>query len=203
MFKKAVLSVLIVASASQAFALEYTEHTDGFGTRLQKEIFEWVYYGKSLIMVAPIVEFVGTQKAKATVNAGINDAQFFQNHVASAQRGELADLIYKNVVIHVRPDEIVTRSEQIDASSSARHDVVVDSSSGTVVTGEYDAVFYKINGRTLISDELSDAHMAAKNLIFNNVIELPASISSAKAASDAVILNNLMIYYARSNSELL
>jgi hypothetical protein len=199
MFKKAVLSVLIVASASQAFAVDYVEHTDGFGTRLQKEVFEWVYFGKALILVSPITEFIGTQKAKSKVNGAIDDAQFFQNHVASAQKGELADLIYQNMVIQVRPDEIVTRSEQIDASSSARHDVVVDSSSGKVVTGAFDAVFYKINGRTLISDELNEAHMAARNLIYDNVIELPASISSAKAASDAVILNNLMIDYARSN----
>jgi len=199
MFKKVVLSVLIVASASQAFAIDYTEHTDGFGTRLQKEVYEWVYFGKSLILVSPITEFIGKQKAKSKVNAAIDDAQFFQNHVASAKKGELADLIYQNVVIQVRPDEIVTRSEQIDERSSARHDVVVDSSSGTVVTGEFDAVFYKINGRTLISDELNDAHMAARNLIYNKEIELPASLSSAKAASDAVILNNLMIDYARTN----
>ena len=199
MFKKAVLSVLIVASASQAFAVEYNEHSEGFGTRLQKEVFEWVYYGKSLILISPITEFIGTQKAKSKVNAAIDDAQFFQNHVASAQRGELADLIYQNMVIRVRADETVTRSEQIDSSSSARHDVVVDSSSGTVVTGAFDAVFYKINGRNLISDELNEAHMAARNLIYDKQIEIPASISVAKAASDAVILNNLMIDYARSN----
>jgi hypothetical protein len=199
MFKKVVLSVLIVASASQAVSGYFTEDTEGLGTRQKKEIFEWVYFGKSLIMVSPITEFIGTQKAKSTVGAAIDDAQFFQNHVASAKKGELADLIYQNMVIHVRPDEIVTRSEQIDESSSVRHDVVVDSSSGTVVTGQFDAPFYKINGRTLISDELNEAHMAARNLIYDKVIDLPASLNSARATSDAVILNNLMIDYARSN----
>jgi hypothetical protein len=200
MFKKAVLSVLIVASASQAFAIDYTEHTDGFGTRLQKEVFELVYFGKGLsTLVSPITEFFGNQKSKSQIDAAIDDAQFFQNHVASAKKGEYADLIYQNMVIHVRPDEVVTRSEQINENSSARHDVVVDSSSGTVVTSEFDAVFYKINGRTLISDELNEAHMAARSLIFNDMIEVPENRTKAKVTSDAVILNNLMIDYARTN----
>lgn len=199
MFKKMVFAALVVVSASQALAAAAAEQTESFSTRLQKEVFEWVYFGKALILVSPIVEYFDARDAKSDVVAGINDALFFQSHVASAQKGELADLIYQNMVIRVRPDEVVTRSEQINERSSARHDVVVDSSSGTVVTGAFDAVFYKINGRLLISDKLDAAHKSARNLIYNEVIDLPTSISPAQATSDAVILNNLMIDYARSN----
>jgi|GEM_PF-5288364 hypothetical protein len=194
MFKKSILIAMTLITSSHSFAALSSEEGDSFLTRVEKSVFELVYFGASpLIMpVGYIFEIKGRMEARNAIVAAADDMTFFGQYVTSATPNEYG-MPYEKIVIQPQAGDVITnRSATIE-------------NTGAPMTFEaFSGVFISINGRKLVSDKVAKAHEAAKNLIYNGVIEVPEQLRSGEnkdgvwvAANDAAISNALALKEAK------
>ncbi|MFS4458895.1 hypothetical protein [Bdellovibrio sp. HCB2-146] len=188
MFKKALAIALVITTASSSFAANSGAEKESFLTKVEKTVFEAVYFGVTPLMypVSYLVELKDRYQAKKLIEAAQGDAQFFAAHVVSSEKGYMTSQLYNKMVISLNEGDVLTAGDSVVANTSGLYNA--EELKGTI----------KINGRQLITEQLYKAHLAAQFLIFSDVLSVPAELKDAngndfKAATSGSSLNKIIL----------
>lgn len=132
------------------------------------------------------VEQEGRIASLQSVTLARLDAKFFASKVVFTEPGEEPDQLYKMVQIRVSPEDKLSimegYSETPLPSPTARRLMNIDN---------YQAHTLKINGRPLISKDLSVAHHAMQSLMIDGVLTPPNN--QYGAVTNARLLNKYLL----------
>lgn len=132
------------------------------------------------------IEAEGRIASLQSVTIARQDAKFFASKVIFTEPGSEPDQLYKMVQIRVGPEDKLSMvngyGETPLPSVSARRFMNVDN---------YQAHTLRINGRALISKELSVAHHAMQNLMIDGVVTPPNN--QYGAVTNARLLNKYLL----------
>ncbi len=113
------------------------------------------------------------------------DAKFFASKVIFTEPGDEPDQLYRMIQIRVNPEDKVT-------TSTGYKETPVETAGHRIVNiDNYQAHTLKINGRALISKELSVTHHAIQNLIIEGIIAPPNN--QFGSATNARLLNKYLL----------
>lgn len=135
--------------------------------------------------LAQAVEQEGRIPSLQSVTIARVDAKFFASKVIFTEPGEEPDQLYKMVQIRVSPGDRLTTYvgyAETPLETGGHRFINIDN---------YQAHSLKINGRPLISKELSVAHHATQSLMIEGVI--PPPNNQYGAATNARLLNKYLL----------
>lgn len=206
MLKKSVLVIMAMAMSQQASAAFSSEPGDSLWTEIKKAGFEFVYYGASplIVPIGYLFEIKGRLEQKEVIVQAVDDLTFFADNVVATEPGEYG-FLYKKIVIQPKAGDVVTvKTFTVENGQNVGHETVVEHGNEPLEFANYSAVDLKINGREVVSNQVAKAHEAAKNLIYDGVIEVPESLRTGVektnvwvAANTATISNKLALDYAK------
>jgi len=198
MFKKLVLSALVVIATLQAMSANAAEDKNVL-EKVQMKAFLCLVWECPIIFMKEtgltnLIEMYGQRKAVQSLTIARGDARFFADRVILTEPRENSLDLYKRLVIKLEPGDVVSSTGRIDDGPGIYHygDVRMNVEGLKVLdTAETDVQGIKINGRPLVSKELAAAHAATQNLIYDGVIKAPGNEMSK--ANNALMLNKMML----------
>lgn len=148
-----------------------------------------------------VIEMKGRHEASKTILAATDDAAFFKAHVMETEAGDLnSEDFYGKMLIHVAPTDSLTYKAQIKHTSSdgsyyyqAEDVPLVADQDQPILLDNTQISGVKINGRSLISNELANAHLAARRLIFDGVLKVEPAKQTPGYQRDALVLNEVVL----------
>lgn len=190
MFKKLALSMILTVSTFNAHPSMATEK-QRLAEKIKMKAFLCVYFDcPAYFMQATglnsLIEMYGNRRAAQSLKIARADALLFAERVTLTDPGPQNTDLYRRMIVKVHPgDTIAMKSHySVEIPINIEGLQVLDLKNGEGAT-------LRINGRPLVSKELSAAHGAAQNLIFDGVIRAPQN--EYKTATNALLLNKLII----------
>jgi hypothetical protein len=204
MFKKLVLSALVVIATLQAVSAKAAEDKSVL-EKVQMKAFLCLVWECPIIFMKEtglmnLIEMYGQRKAVQSLTIARGDARFFADRVILVEPREHSTDLYKRMVIKLEAGDVVSAIGMInDGNGTSHYGDVRMNIEGLKVLDTADmqaqASGIKINGRPLVSKELAAAHAATQNLIYDGVIKAPGNEMSK--ANNALLLNKMMLDFVK------